>query len=44
MDGNGNQWQQNNGQRIEAIKQQIATMTQNLARNGENLRLVLKVS
>ena len=44
MDGNGNQWQQNNGQRIEAIKQQIATMRQNLARNGENLRLVLNVT
>merc|ERR1739844_22463 len=37
MDGNGNQWQQNNGQRIEAIKQQMATMRQNLAHNGENL-------
>ena len=44
MDGNGNQWQQNNGQQIEAIKQQIATMAQNLARNGENLRLVLNVT
>ena len=44
MDGNGNQWQQNNGQRIEAIKQQLETMKQNLARNGENLRLVLKVT
>ena len=44
MDGNGNQWQQNNGQRIEAIKQQLETMKQNLARNGENLGLVLKVT
>ena len=44
MDGNGNQWQQDNGQRMEAIKQQIAAMKQNLERNGENLTLVLNVT
>ena len=36
MDGNGNQWQQNNDARIEAIKQQIATLNRQLS--STNLR------
>jgi len=31
MDGNGNQWQQNNDARIEDIKQQIATLNRQLS-------------
>ena len=36
MDGNGNQWQQNNDARIEDIKQQIATLNRQLS--STNLR------
>ena len=44
MDPNGNQWQQNNRTRIEAIKREIETLKRQLERNGNNLRLVLKFS
>ena len=42
MDPNGNQWQQDNRTRIDAIKQEIANLKRQLERNGNNLRLVLK--
>ena len=41
MDSNGNQWQPSNDSMIDSLKQQLATMRQQLARNGENLRLVI---
>ena len=38
MDSNGNRWQPSNDSMIDSLKQQLATMRQQLARNGENLR------
>merc|ERR1711936_375912 len=37
MDPNGNQWQQDNRTRIDAIKQEIANLKRQLERNGNNL-------
>ena len=42
MDSNGNQWQQDNRTRIDAIKQEIANLKRQLERNGNNLRFVPK--
>ena len=42
MDPNGNQWQQDNRTRIDAINREIARLRQQLERNGNNLRWVVK--
>ena len=42
MDPNGNQWQQDNRTRIDAINQEIRRLRQQLERNGNNLRWAVK--
>ena len=42
MDPNGNQWQQDNRTRIDAINREIARLRQQLERNGNNLRWAVK--